>query len=70
MPATVDTDIAGLLGDRAEDLLGYEARGFSKEDLHLPGPDFVERVYATTDRSPVVLRALLPTRFTSTRKIS
>jgi len=45
-----------LLGKDASDLLGYKARGFSRDVLHLPGPDFVDRVVAATDRSPNVLR--------------
>src|SRR3954447_6658002 len=51
-------DIQHLLGDAAEDLLTHESKGIPKEDLHLPGPDFVDRVYAQTDRSPQVLRNL------------
>lgn len=47
-----------LLGDRADDLLNYTAKGIPKENLHLPGPDFVDRVMASTDRSPQVLRSL------------
>ena len=54
--ATGSNRIAELLGDDADALLGYEARGFDKSALHLPGPDFVERVLAQTDRSPNVLR--------------
>jgi class I fructose-bisphosphate aldolase len=50
------TDIEKLLGDEAEDLLSYRARGISREQLHLPGPDFVSRVMADTDRSPAVMR--------------
>jgi len=45
-----------LLGKDASDLLGYKARGFSRDVLHLPGPDFVDRVVAASDRSPNVLR--------------
>src|SRR5205823_1091079 len=37
-------------------LLSYKAIGFPKEALHLPGPDFVQRVLSSTDRSPNVLR--------------
>lgn len=48
--------IRELLGKDAESLLTYEAKGFSKKDLYLPGPDFVDRVVSQTDRSPVVLR--------------
>jgi len=51
-------DIHALLGDEAEALLTYEAAGISKESLQLPGPDFVDRVFAQTDRNPQVLRNL------------
>jgi len=51
-------DIAGLLGDQAEDLLTYTCQGIPREDLVLPGGDFVDRVVAQTDRSPRVLRNL------------
>ena len=45
-----------LLGSEADDLLSYTAKGFSKDLLHLPGPDFVDRVFAGTDRTADVLR--------------
>ncbi len=48
--------IAALLGSEAKTLLEYRARGFARERLHLPGPDFVDRVAAATDRSIGVLR--------------
>ena len=48
--------IEELLGAEANDLLTYKAKGFSKDILHLPGPDFVDRVFAATDRTPSVLR--------------
>jgi class I fructose-bisphosphate aldolase len=51
-------DLAALLGNEAEDLLGYEAKGITKDQLLLPGPDFIDRVTAFTDRSPQVLRNL------------
>ena len=51
-------DIQGLLGDEAESLLSHESKTIPKEDLSLPGPDFVDRVTAGTDRSPQVLRNL------------
>ena len=51
-------DIEGLLGDEAESLLSHESKTIPREDLHLPGPDFVDRVMAGTDRSPQVLRSL------------
>ena len=46
-----------ILGDDAA-LLTHDCRTVSKESLHLPGPDFVDRIYAATDRSPRVLRSL------------
>ncbi len=51
-------DIQGLLGDEAESLLSHESKTIPREDLSLPGPDFVDRVMADTDRSPQVLRNL------------
>jgi class I fructose-bisphosphate aldolase len=51
-------DIQALLGDDAESLLEYECKGIPKEDLILPGPDFIDRSMAITDRSPQVLRNL------------
>lgn len=52
------TDIVSALGDEAEDLLSYECKTVPKEDLYLPGGDFVDRVVSQTDRSPAVLRNL------------
>ena len=51
-------NIAGLLGADAEYLLQHQCQTISKESLHLPGPDFVTRVTAASDRSPQVLRNL------------
>ena len=51
-------DIQGLLGDEAESLLSHESKTIPREDLSLPGPDFVDRVMVATDRSPQVLRSL------------
>src|SRR5437762_130448 len=50
--------IEALLGDEAEDLLGHESHTIDKSLLHLPGPDFIDRVVAQTDRKPAVLRNL------------
>lgn len=52
------TDIAKLLGSDAAYLLEHRCQGFSREQLHLPGPDFVSRVVADSDRSPAVMRSL------------
>jgi class I fructose-bisphosphate aldolase len=51
----MSTKIADLLGADAESLLTYKAK-VSKDLLHLPGPDFVDRVMAQTDRPTPVLR--------------
>jgi fructose-bisphosphate aldolase, class I len=51
-------DIASLLGDDAESLLNHVSKGIPKDDLHLPGPDFVDRIWAGSDRPVQVLRNL------------
>jgi class I fructose-bisphosphate aldolase len=50
--------IEDLLGDEAESLLGFACKGITKDQLHLPGPDFVDRIYAASDRNPQVLVSL------------
>jgi fructose-bisphosphate aldolase, class I len=50
--------IEELLGDEARSLLDHKSQGIPKEQLHLPGPDFIDRVVAHSDRSPSVLRSL------------
>ncbi len=50
--------IQELLGDQAESLLTHQCRTIPKSQLHLPGPDFVDRVWALSDRPPAVLRHL------------
>jgi len=52
------TDIQGLLGAEAEGLLSHVCKGIPRDSLHLPGPDFVDRVVALSDRSPSVMRSL------------
>ena len=44
-----------FLGAKAENLLGFKSPKISKEHLHLPGPDFIDRVYAASDRNLRVL---------------
>lgn len=53
----MSTNISALLGSEADALLNYKAKGFDKSLIHLPGPDFIDRVVAQTDRSPQVLRS-------------
>ncbi len=51
-------DIAELLGDEADSLLGFDNPKLPKESLTLPGPDWVSRAYGGSDRSPRVLTSL------------
>jgi class I fructose-bisphosphate aldolase len=50
------SQILDLLGEEADSLLNYTCTGFPKGTLHLPGPDFVDRVMVHTDRPSAVLR--------------
>lgn len=52
----MNSELVSLLGDQADDLLTHECRTFPSDRLNLPGPDFIDRVIAQTDRSPKVLR--------------
>jgi fructose-bisphosphate aldolase, class I len=47
--------IETYLGAKAESLLGFKSPKISKDRLHLPGPDFVDRIYSATDRNTRVL---------------
>jgi fructose-bisphosphate aldolase, class I len=51
-------DLQQLLGDEADSLLNHRATAFPAENLLLPTPNHVERVFADSDRSPAVLRNL------------
>ena len=48
--------IQEYLGKETDELLNHKCEGIKKESLHLPGPDFVDRIMFFSDRSPVVLR--------------
>src|SRR3974390_1512559 len=58
MSNSTSLDLHGLLGDDAEALLSHTAKAFPAENLTLPGPDYLERVFAGSDRNPTVLRNL------------
>ncbi|KXJ98807.1 MAG: fructose-bisphosphate aldolase [Acidobacteria bacterium OLB17] len=47
-----------LLGDEADSLLNHVSKTISKDDLQLPGGDFIDRVWVNSDRNPNVLRNL------------
>jgi fructose-bisphosphate aldolase, class I len=53
---TIDK-IADYLGDKAS-LLEHKSQTIPAASLHLPGPDFIDRIWAQTDRNPQVLRSL------------
>ena len=51
-------DVQSLLGYEAEQLLSYESEAICRDDLSLPGPDYIDRVFSQSDRSPQVMRNL------------
>jgi class I fructose-bisphosphate aldolase len=50
--------ISELLGNKAKNLLDHTCKTISKENIHHPGPDFVDRMFAPSNRNPQVLRSL------------
>jgi class I fructose-bisphosphate aldolase len=54
----VSIDVASVLAGDAESLLAHECKTIASDDLTLPGPDFVDRVFVQSDRTPAVLRNL------------
>src|SRR6478672_5644628 len=50
--------IQEMLGSDAATLLDYSSPKISKDQLHIPGGDFVDRVWALSDRTPAVLRSM------------
>jgi class I fructose-bisphosphate aldolase len=52
------SSIEQYLGAKAESLLAFKTPKISKDKLHLPGPEFVDRVYGITDRNIRVLSNL------------
>jgi class I fructose-bisphosphate aldolase len=55
---TAPSSIQQLLGAKADSLLGFTSPKISKERLHLPGPDFVDRIFGPSDRNPRVLASI------------
>ena len=47
-----------LLGSQAEFLLDHNCKTIDKSMIHAPGPDFVDRIFSQTNRSPQVLKSL------------
>src|ERR671912_2317933 len=57
MPTAVST-VEEVLGADAASLLHHQCKTIPKESLHLPGPDFVERIHLSSDRPVAVLGRL------------
>ena len=55
---TISSNIEEILGDEAASLLQYQCKTIPRETLHLPGPDYVERIYSLSDRQTRVLGSL------------
>ncbi len=55
---SIGSKIEEILGDEAASLLQYQCKTIPKETLHLPGPDYVERIYSISDRPTRVLTTL------------
>jgi fructose-bisphosphate aldolase, class I len=58
MATATTSAIEQLLGAKAESLLGFKNPKITKEHLHIPGPDFIDRIYAASDRNLRVLNNL------------
>ena len=56
--ATSLSKLESILGTDARSLLEHKCETIPKSQLHLPGPDFVSRIFATSDRPTRVLRSL------------
>jgi class I fructose-bisphosphate aldolase len=54
----LSSNVEEILGDEAAALLHHQCKTIPKESLHLPGPDYVDRVYAVSDRPARVLTSL------------
>ncbi|TDI84801.1 MAG: class I fructose-bisphosphate aldolase, partial [Caldithrix sp.] len=54
-------NVIDLLGDEAKSLLDHKSNTVPKDQLHLPGPDYIDRIFVHSDRSNQVLRNLQAT---------
>src|SRR5256885_2695120 len=55
---TASSSIQQYLGAKTDSLLGFRSPKIAKDLLHLPGPDFIDRIFAPSDRNPRVLANL------------
>lgn len=54
----MSTNIQSILGDEAEYLLSHQCTTIDKQQIHVPGEDFVDRVFSQNDRKTGVLRSI------------
>jgi class I fructose-bisphosphate aldolase len=47
-----------LLKEKYDYLLNHQCKGITKDQIHLPGNDFIDRIFSSTNRNPQVLRSL------------
>jgi class I fructose-bisphosphate aldolase len=52
------SEILTLLGNKSDSLMDHTCKGIPKDSLHLPGPDFVDRIWAHSDRNLQTMRSL------------
>ncbi|MGE0770897.1 MAG: class I fructose-bisphosphate aldolase [Cyclobacteriaceae bacterium] len=52
------TNVSKLLGKDAKYLLDHKSKTVSKDKLHLPSPDFVDKIFVQSNRNPQVIRSL------------
>ena len=59
MPVMTDVSkIESALGSKASYYLEHTCKGITKDQIHHPGPDMVDRVVSVSDRNPRVMRSL------------
>src|ERR1700761_6087606 len=58
MSTTTQSKITELLGAQADSLLNHTCKTISKEHIHQPGADFVDRAFASSNRNPQIMRSL------------
>ncbi|NBV41419.1 class I fructose-bisphosphate aldolase, partial [bacterium] len=52
------SELQSILGDQADSLLNHQCKTIPQSQLHLPGPDWVDRIFNSSDRNNRVLRSL------------
>ena len=52
------SEIQSLLGEKAKSLLGHTSKTIPKDQLHIPGPDWIDRIFSPSDRNIRVLQNL------------